>query len=128
MKKKIWMSILGIALAVLVILAVLSFSSTRIPTGEVVLRYKDTEVVLTEEEAFRMRLIFSFKIYDGQIYGCPYEEDIGIKFGDTVYAIATDGCYTAKEWHGGRCFEFNSVEFEQIAALFQKYCGDTVIY
>lgn len=124
MKKKIWISILGIAL---VILAISFFSSTCIPTGEVTLCYQDIEVTLTPVEAELMREIFSFKFYNGGIGGCPYEEDVTITFGNKAYAIAMDGCYTAKEWHSNRCIEFNRVEFGLIKGLFEKYCGKTEI-
>jgi len=127
MKKKIWISLLFVVLAILAVVAVFYFTSTCVPLGEVKLCYEGTEVVLTSTEASLMRSIFSFKIYNGGIGGCPYEEAISISFGNTVYAIATDDCYTAKEWQSGRCFEFNPVEFEAIAAMFAKYFGDTPI-
>lgn len=102
--------------------------STGIPAGEAVLHYEGKDFPLTREEAEQMRKVFRFKFYDFGIGGCPYEEDISISFGDTVFAIATDDCYTAKEWDAERYIEFSRREFEQIAALFKKYCGDTPIY
>ena len=128
MKKTILIRVLCIALILLVIGITIICQSTDIPMGTAVLQYEGKEVTLTQEEAFRMRCIFSFKFYEYGIGGCPYEEDISITFGNTVYAIATDGCYTAKDWHGEHYISFNSVEFDAIAALFEKYFGKTVIY
>ena len=126
MKKNIW--ILCVVLVVILVLTIAVLSTTGVPLGEVTINYEGTTITLTSVEASLMRSIFSFKIYKGGIGGCPYEEDISIAFGNTVYAIATDGCYTAKDWQNGRCFEFNNVEFEAIAALFERYFGNTPIY
>ena len=102
--------------------------STGIPSGEAALHYDGKDFPLISEEAEQMKKIFRFKFYDFGIGGCPYEEDISITFGDTVFAIATDGCYSAKEWDAERYIVFSRSEFEQIAALFKKYCGNTPIY
>ena len=128
MKKYIWILIVCVVLVIVAVVAVFYFASTGVPPGEVTLRYKGTAVTLTEEEAALMREIFSLKFYNGGIGGCPYEEGTSITFGDTVYAIATDGCHTAKDWQNGCCFEFNRDEFDAIAALFTKYFGNTPIY
>jgi len=125
--KKNWKRILIIALILVTAFGILNIFSTGIPVGKAVLTYKGTQVTLTPEESYQMWKIFVFKFYRYGIGGCPYEEDVTISFGNAVYAIATDDCYTAKEWNKEKYFEFNRLEFQQIAALFEKYCGDTSI-
>lgn len=128
MKNILWKRMLIIAIVLAVVLGILRFFTTGIPIGKAVLTYKGTQVTLTAEESFRMRWILSWKFYDYGIGGCPFREDISISFGNTVYAIACDGCASAKDWNNERYFIFNREEFEQIAALFEKYCDKTLIY
>ena len=128
MKKsaKIW--IICTSLAALVLLGILTIPNTGNPSGKEMLHYKDTSVELTAAEALCMREIFRYKLYNDGIGGCPFEKDVSISFGDTVYAIALDGCQCAKDWNKEKCIELNNLEFPQIAALFKKYFGDTPIY
>lgn len=128
MKKKIWIPILCAALLLMIVAAVFYFESTGVPSGEVTIHYGRKAVTLTPDEADLMRSIFRFKFYNNGIGGCSYDQSTCITIGDTVYAIATDGCYTAKNWQNGRCFEFNREEYDQIAALFEKYFGKTPPY
>lgn len=134
MKRRTKAILICIVILILLILTLLAVHlifvnfSTGTPDGEAVLHYEGKDFLLTSEEAEQMRKIFRFKFYDYGIGGCPYEEDISISFGNTVYAIATDGCFTAKEWDAERYIVFSRSEFEQIAALFKKYYGDTQIY
>ena len=102
--------------------------STGVPTGEVVLHYDGKEFSLTSEEAEQMQKIFRFKFYNFGIGGCYYKENTAITFGNQKFAIALDGCWSAKEWDAEHYIVFSRLEFEQIAALFEKYCGDTPIY
>ena len=128
MKKsaKIW--IICICLATLVILCILAIPNTGNPSGKAMLHYEGISVELTVAEALCMREIFRYKLYNDGIGGCPFEKDISISFGNTVYAIALDGCRCAKDWNKEKYIELNNLEFQQIADLFKKYCGDTPIY
>jgi len=128
MEKSTKIRIVCICLAILVILSTLAIPSTGNPSGKAMLHYEGTSVELTATEAVSMQQIFRFKLYNDGIGGCPFEEDISISFGDTVYAIALDGCHCAKDWNKERYIELNDLEYQQIAALFKKYCGDTPIY
>ena len=123
---KIWLTV--IALAVIVVLGILVIPSTGIPSGKALLHYEGTSFELTKDEASRVQLIFLFKNYNDGIGGCPFQQDISISIGDTVYAIALDGCHCIKNWQKDKCFELSDTEFQQIADLFKKYCGDTLIY
>ncbi len=128
MEKSTKIRIVCICLAILVILSTLAIPSTGNPSGKAMLRYEDTSIELTVAEALCMQQIFRYKLYNDGIGGCPFEKDISISFGDTVYAIALDGCHCAKDWNKERYIELNDLEYQQIAALFKKYCGDTPIY
>lgn len=128
MKKSTKKWVMGIALAALIIGGILAIPNTGITFRKAVLHYEGTAIELPVEEALLMRMIFSFKLYDPGIGGCPFEEDVSISFGDTVYAIALDGCHCAKDWNKEKYIELNNLEYQQIAALLKKYCGDTPIY
>ena len=119
--------IIGIVLVALISLGVLAISNTGIPLGKATLHYQGADIDLPFGEAMLMRIIFSFKFYDPGIGGCPFEEDISVSFGDTVYAIAKDDCPSAKNWSNSKFIVFNRLEFPQIVALFQKYFGETPI-
>ena len=134
MKRSTKAVLICIVLLILLILALLIAHhicvnyTTCVPTGEAVLHCEGKSFPLTWKDAEQMRKIFDFKFYNPGIGGCHYEGDVAISFGDRVFAIALDGCWTAKEWNIERYIEFNRLEFEQIAALFKKYCGDTPVY
>ena len=120
--------IIGIVLIALILLGILAIPNTGIPFGKAMLHYQGTDIDLPLGEAMLMRIIFSFKLYNPGIGGCPFEKSISISFGETVYAIALDGCRCAKDWNKERYLELNESEYQQIAALFNKYCGETPIY
>ena len=126
-RKIILIGIILLILAVLIVHLVYVNYSTSVPTGTAVLHCEGKSFPLTWKESEQMRKIFDFKFYNPGIGGCYYEEDIAISFGDRVFAIALDGCWTAKEWDAERCIEFNRLEFELIAALFKKYCEDAPV-
>ena len=134
MKKRTKTVFICIILLILLILTLLIIHyayanySTGVPAGEVVLHHDGKEFSLTSEEAEQMRKIFRFKFYDLGIGGCYYEEGTALSFGDRKFAIALDGCYTAKEWDAERYMRLSSSEFEQIADLFKKYWEDTPFY
>lgn len=128
MKKRLIILIICISLAALALLGILTIPNTGNPSGKAVLQYEDISVELTSEEASCIQQIFRHKHYNDGIGGCPFEKSISISFGETVYAIALDGCRCAKDWNKERYLELNESEYQQIAALFNKYCGETPIY
>ena len=127
MRKLLLQVIIGTLVAVLVLLHVASFLCTGIPMGDVKLRYKGIEAALTEEDASTLRELFRFKLYDRGIGGCPFQKDTSISFGNTVFAIALDDCYSAKNMNNGACVVFTSEEFQKIIEIYETYFGDTEI-
>lgn len=128
MKKRLIILVICISLAALVLLGILTIPNTGNPSGKAMLQYEDISVELTDEEVSYIQQIFRYKRYNDGIGGCPFEKNISVSFGETVYAIALDGCRCAKDWNKEKYLELNESEYQQIAALFKKHFGDTPIY
>lgn len=127
MKKRLIIGIICIAIATALLLHIGSYICTGVLIGNAALRYQGTEVTLTAEESALMREIFRFKFYNRGIGGCPFDENTSISFENTVFAIALDDCYSAKDMRNNLFIEFNREEFQEIIAVYEKYFGDTMI-
>ena len=127
MKKRFVVLAICAIIAIAIIMYIGSNITTGIPVGDATVSYRGTEFTLTDEEAAEMQQIFAWKVYNRGIGGCPFNENTAISFGETVFAIATDDCYSAKDMRNELCIEFDRDEFQKIIALYEKYFGDTVI-
>lgn len=96
----------------------------------------NVQVQLTEEEAKMVANLFDgkktqmwfdydewkLKYYE---FGCPYDENVTIRIGDTTYYIGYDGCGTVRIGKGVDlpCIELSYEEDQQLVELFRKYTG-----
>ena len=123
MKKYI---IIGV-IVLLIIGAIFAFLSTGVPVGKVTLHNQGESISLFGTEALAIRTLFTFRFYNYGIGGCPFKDGVTLTIGDREFALATDGCYSAKDLGNEDCVEFNWMEWKQIKDLFAKYFGKTLL-
>lgn len=119
--------IIGILLLLIAGFVLYHFSS-GFPLGEVTLLNQGNRITLSGSEAVAVRTLFIFRFYRYGIGGCPFTDGVSLTIGDREFALATDGCYSAKDLQNGDCMEFNRREWKVIKDLFAKYYGKTLLY
>lgn len=84
---------------------------------------QDIQVVLSDDEASKIR-----DIMDGKIYylfpgtpACGFLTCHGFSIGDTFYAVAIDSCGTIMNCSSDRFFDVSEKEITYIHSLFEKY-------
>ena len=96
----------------------------------------DVQVQLTEEEAKMVADLFNgkkierwfdfdewkLKYYE---YGCPFDEHVTIRLGQTTCYIGSDGCGTVRIGEGDNVpyITLSYEEDQRLVALFRKYTG-----
>ena len=123
MKKLIIIGIIFLLIAAVI----LGIFSTGLPLGMVILHNQEESVALSGAEATAVRTLFIFRFYRYGIGGCPFTDGVSITVGNRAFALATDGCYSAKDLQNDDCMEFNRLEWKRIKDLFAKYFEKTLL-
>lgn len=118
--------IIGVLLLLVVSFVLFNFS-TGFPFGEVTLLNQGDSVTLSGSEAVSVRALFIFRFYRYGIGGCPFKDGVSLTIGNREFALATDGCYSAKDLQNEDCMEFNRMEWKVIKDLYAKYFGKTLL-
>lgn len=100
------------------------------------LRDLDVQVQLTEEEAKMVADLFNGKKIERWFdfdewklkyygYGCPFDEHVTIRLGQTTCYIGSDGCGTVRIGEGDNVpyITLSYEEDQRLVALFRKYTG-----
>ena len=100
------------------------------------LRDMDVQVRLSEEEARLVAGLFDdhkaamwFSVEDWKLkymeYGCPFDDYVNIRIGDTTCYIGYDGCRTVRIGEAGNVphIELSAQEEEKLLDIFRKYTG-----
>ena len=115
------------AIVLLIAGVILGIFSTGLPLGMVILHNQEESVALSGAEAAAVRTLFIFRFYRYGIGGCPFTDGVSITIGNREFALATDGCYSAKDLQNDDCMEFNRLEWKRIKDLFANYFGETLL-
>ena len=127
----------------IVLCAVLLFSGCNSKVAydpDTVLTYRlgdmDVQVQLSEEDARFVAGLFHDKQIQRWIdwdtwtlryyaYGCPFDENVTIRIGETVYYIGYDGCGTVRIGNTGEAphIRLSYEEDQQLVEIFRKYTG-----
>lgn len=121
-----------IALVLVVLAALCGCTETNLRSGsKVVLSYlqgeKNIRVELPYEEAEKVISILDGKKYDpldGSIPACGFDEDISLKVGNRVFAIAGDTCNILQDLGNFRYFHIPKEDMAYIHSLFNQYGGN----
>ena len=84
------------------------------------------DAALEKEEAARVIQILDGKNYISVIDGtpkCGFDENISLKVGNRVFAIACDTCNCVQDMGNLRYFDIPQEDMEYIHTLFEKYGG-----
>ena len=127
MKKYVLIGIVALLIVAVIGGVILVRHSTGIPTGEVTLYSQGDSVTLSGDEALCIRTLLTFRFYRYGIGGCPFKDGVTLTIGDREFALATDGCESAKDLRNENCVEFNRVEWDKIKELYTKYFGNTLL-
>lgn len=85
---------------------------------------KDIEVVLSENEAEKVKKILSGKSYNhGGIPSCGFSKDISVKVGMRTFAIARDKCNIFQDMGNLKFFSVSQEDIEYIRSLFEEQGG-----
>jgi len=114
-----------------VILAICGCSKTSVDkNAEVTLTFVCGQdnicVVLTDDEAAKVTNILDGNRYDSVFSGipsCGFDQDVSLKVGNRVFAIAGDTCNYIQDLGNLRFFAISQEDMAYIHALFEKYGG-----
>lgn len=129
MKRK-WLWILLLILAI--VLSLYTCSKTRVSaSNDVTLIFvyeeRNINVTLPGDEAAKAIEILNGNPYDLSILvgypSCGFSENIGLKIGNRLFAIARDGCNCIQDGQNLMCFDIPIEDMEYIHSLFEKYGG-----
>lgn len=125
--KRIWI----ISLFFLVMISLCACGRTTVDqTAEVTLTFiyedENISVTLAAEEAGRIRDILDGCSYDSRFAGipsCGFHENISLRVGNRVFAIACDTCNCIQDLDNLRYFHIPIEDMEYIRSLFEKNGG-----
>jgi hypothetical protein len=125
--KRIWI----ISLFLLVMISLCACGRTTVDqTAEVTLTFiyedENISVTLAAEEAGRIRDILNGCSYDSRFAGipsCGFHENISLRIGNRVFAIARDTCNCIQDLDNLRYFHIPIEDMEYIRSLFEKNGG-----
>jgi hypothetical protein len=75
-------------------------------------------------EASAVIRILNTKEYTPGQGGCPFDENLTITVGDTVFALSQDGCHGLMEIKNQRYYSLNRSGWDALQSIFLKYGGD----
>ena len=87
---------------------------------------ENISVTLEANEAERVSAILDGNHYDPLFYSipsCGFDENISLKVGNRIFAIACDTCSCIQDLGNQRYFEIPAEDMEYIHSLFEKYGG-----
>ena len=122
---------LSLILILTVLLCVCGCSRTNLSSGakvELTFIYGDQsiETLLPEAEAQEVIRILDGRAYDPVSWGipsCGFDEDVSLKVGGRVFAIACDTCNCVQDMGSFRYFDIPQEDMDYIHTLFEKYGG-----
>jgi hypothetical protein len=125
--KRIWI----ISLFLLVMISLCACGRTTVDqTAEVTLTFiyedENISVTLAAEEAEQVRDILDGCSYDSRFAGipsCGFHENISLRIGNRVFAIACDTCNCIQDLDNLRYFHIPIEDMEYIRSLFEKNGG-----
>lgn len=125
--KRIWI----ISLFFLVMISLCACGRTTVDqTAEVTLTFiyedENISVTLAAEEAEQVRDILDGCSYDSRFAGipsCGFHENISLRIGNRVFAIACDTCNCIQDLDNLRYFHIPIEDMEYIRSLFEKNGG-----
>lgn len=121
----------SILLMLALLFSLCACAKTHVEKGaEVTLNFvyadKDIHVTLTDEEAAKVIEYLDKNSYGyllSSIPSCGFSEDVSLKVGDTVFAIARDECSNVKDLSNNNYFDIAPEKMAYIRSLFTKYGG-----
>ena len=87
---------------------------------------KDISAVLEGDEAEQIRTILAGHAYNSLLSGipsCGFSENISLKVGNRIFAIACDNCNNIQDLSNLKYFDIPAEDMEYIRTLFVKYGG-----
>ena len=125
--KRIWI----ISLFILVMISLCACGRTTVDqTAEVTLTFiyedENISVTLAAEEAEQVRDILDGCSYDSRFAGipsCGFHENISLRIGNRVFAVACDTCNCIQDLDNLRYFHIPIEDMEYIRSLFEKNGG-----
>ena len=119
------------AILLILVLLLSACGTTSVNQGEAVtLTFiycdQNIQVELKSEEAQKVIDILDGNSYDPVFAGtpsCGFDENISLKVGGQVFAIACDTCNYVQAVDGARYFSISQTDMEYIHALFAQYGG-----
>ncbi len=125
--KRIWI----ISLFLLVMISLCACGRTTVDqTAEVHLTFiygdENISVTLAAEEAEQVRDILDGCSYDSRFAGipsCGFHENISLRIGNRVFAVACDTCNCIQDLDNLRYFHIPIEDMEYIRSLFEKNGG-----
>ena len=125
--KRIWI----ISLFLLVMISLCACGRTTVDqTAEVTLTFiygdENISVTLAAEEAGQIRDILNGCSYDSRFAGipsCGFHENISLRIGNRVFAVARDTCNCIQDLDSLRYFHIPIEDMEYIRSLFEKNGG-----
>lgn len=125
--KRIWI----ISLFLLVMISLCACGRTTVDqTAEVTLTFiygdENISVTLAAEEAEQVRDILDGCSYDSRFAGipsCGFHENISLRVGNRVFAMARDTCNCIQDLDNLRYFHIPIEDMEYIRSLFEKNGG-----
>lgn len=125
--KRIWI----ISLFLLVMISLCACGRTTVDqTAEVTLTFiygdENISVTLAAEEAEQVRDILDGRSYDSRFAGipsCGFHENISLRIGNRVFAVACDTCNCIQDLDNLRYFHIPIEDMEYIRSLFEKNGG-----
>ncbi len=125
---------IGVPLAALVVVVVVlarTFLLTHPPAGPVVLHCWDGEkaiaVTLPDDEAQRVRSIFTGKLKYPESYACGFSSESSVEIGGRLYCLAWDGCtavqFGESEDIAGTFISISQRDLDWLADLIEKHGG-----
>ena len=123
--------LLAIIVALASVFALCSCSKTSVnKNAAVTLKFvyadENINITLTDEEAANVTSILDGKRYmslSSGIPSCGFNQNISLKVGNRVFAIACDTCNTIQDLGNLRFFSISEEDNAYIRGLFEKYGG-----
>ena len=121
-------AILGVLVLVISLCACSKTSVDRNADVTLTFVYQEENICVTleENEADRVIAILDGKRYDSVFCGipsCSFHENISVRVGDRIYAIARDTCNCVQDLENLRFITISIEDMEYIHTLFAKYGG-----
>ena len=113
--------------ALLLVCTLLGCNNVTVTKGTATISFVHNELniyrILTDEEVDTIVRIFDGNKLFSDSPECSFSEEISIKIGDSVYAIARDECPIVWDCKSGQYFRISDEQRAEIIAIFGKYGG-----